>query len=218
MLVDCLNEDFVCGRNPRPAYFYCARNSSEKGRSDHREIICALLRQLSCLDDSEPILPPVNEYYDKKIKPGFPSTLPSLEEGVNLIISLTAYRPVTTIVIDALDECDLESRPDLFAALEDIVQQAPGLVKLLVSSRDDQDIVCHLKNCSNFEINAIQNQADSARFIDWKVHEVARAELLLGMAPLDLQNKIRMTLLDGAQGMLVILGELLSKRSVDRVR
>ena len=137
---------------------------------------------------------------------------------MSLIIALTAYRPVTTIVIDALDECNPESRPDLFTALEDIVRQAPGLVKLFVSSRNDQDLVCHLKNCSNLEIDAIQNQADIARFIDWKVNQVARAELLLGKAPSELLNKIKMVLLDGAQGMLVILRELLSEGSVDRIR
>ena len=41
----------------------------------------------------------------------------NLEECTEIIISLTADRPLTTIVLDALDECDEETRPDLLEAI-----------------------------------------------------------------------------------------------------
>ena len=203
IVIEQLIEDFHHGRNPRPIYFYCSRNASEKERSNPTAILASLVRQMSCHEDGSPILEPVREKYAERKKQGFTSTSPSLEESINLIIALTTYRPLTTIVIDALDECDRVSRPDLLQALERIIFCSSNLVKVFVSSRNDQDIVCHLANCPNLEIEAAKNQADIASFVKSEVHRrISRKELLLGKPLPDLISLIIQKLCDGAHGML----------------
>lgn len=202
--IEHLIQDFDLGRNPRPIYFYCSRNASEKERSNPTAILASLVRQMSCHEDGSPILEPIREKYAERRKQGFTSTPPSLEESTSLIIALTEYRPLTTIVIDALDECDRTSRPDLLQALERIMNSSSNLVKIFVSSRNDQDIVCHLNNCPNLEIEAAKNQADIVSFVNSEVHRlISRKELLLGKPPDDLISLIIQRLCDGAQGMSV---------------
>jgi hypothetical protein len=163
---------------------------------------------MSCLEDGSPILQPVREKYEERKKQGFQSIPPCLEESRDLIIALTAYYPLTTIVIDALDEvdafdqCDEASRIDLLEVLEQIVLHSSNLVKVFVSSRDDQDIVRRFANCPNLEIEATKNQADIVRFVNSEVQRrISGNPLFLGKS--SLICSIIQTLCDGAQGMLV---------------
>ena len=157
---------------------------------------------MSCLEDGSAILRPVRERYDERKKQGFTSIPPSLEESTDLIIALTTHRPLTTIVIDALDECDPASRPDLLQALEQIVHHSSSLVKIFVSSRNDQDIVCHLADCPNLQIEATKNQADIINFVNSEVRRrISRKELLLGNPTSNLISLIIQRLCDGAHGM-----------------
>jgi hypothetical protein len=163
---------------------------------------------MSCLEDGSPILQPVREKYGERRKQGFQSIPPCLEESRDLIIALTAYYPLTTIVIDALDEidaleqCDEASRTDFLEALEQIVLRSSNLVKVFVSSRNDQDIVRHLANCPNLEIEATKNQADIVSFVNSEVQRRISGNPLLSGKP-SLICSIIQTLCDGAQGMLV---------------
>jgi hypothetical protein len=163
---------------------------------------------MSCLEDGSPILQPVREKYEERKKQGFQSMPPCFEESRDLIIALTAYYPLTTIVIDALDEidaldqCDEASRTDLLEALEQIVLRSSNLVKVFVSSRNDQDIVRHLANCPNLEIEATKNQADIVRFVNSEVQRRTSGNPLLS-GKSNLICSIIQTLCDGAQGMLV---------------
>ncbi|KAH0537657.1 hypothetical protein FGG08_005570 [Glutinoglossum americanum] len=202
ILIEHLFEDFRQGRNPQPIYFYCTRNASEKERSSPTAILASLVRQMSCLEEGGLILQPVREKYDERKKQEFTSIPLNLEESTNLIIALAAYRPLTTIVIDALDECDQASRPDLLQALERIIHCSSNLVKVFVSSRDDQDIVCHLADCPNLEIQADKNQADITSFVNSEVHrQISRKQLLLGKPTPELTSLIIQRLCNGACGM-----------------
>ena len=216
IIIEHLIQDFNQGKNPRPIYFYCSRNASEKERSNPTAILASLVRQMSCHEDGSPILEPIREKYAERKKQAFTSIPPSLEESTNLMIALTEYSPLTTIVIDALDECDRTSRPDLLQALELIVNCSSNLVKIFVSSRNDQDIVCHLNNCPNLEIEAAKNQADIISFVNSEVHrQISRKELLLGKPSDDLISLIIERLCDGAQGMLVFLSAFCISYSSD---
>ena len=81
----------------------------------------------------------------------------NLEECTEIIISLTADRPLTTVVLDALDECDEETRPDLLEAIAEILQCSTNLVKMFITSRDDHDIFCQLTEYPTLEIQANKN-------------------------------------------------------------
>lgn len=126
------------------AFFYCARSTAEPERAKPIEIMGALLRQLASSKPDLHVKEPVAKEYEVRKKKAEEdcSTLKQLtvEDCTRLILELTADHPAT-IIIDALDECDDETRNELLEALDDIISKSAEVVKVLVSSRDDIDIV-----------------------------------------------------------------------------
>jgi hypothetical protein len=110
---------------------------------------------------------------------GFASGPLRMDESTALIIQLVEYYPLTTIVIDALDECDPDKRADLLEALEEILRKSSRLVKIFVSSRDDQDIVCHLQDYPNLELASNRNMDDISSFVRAETQGLIRRKKLL---------------------------------------
>ncbi|KAF2204425.1 hypothetical protein GQ43DRAFT_493965, partial [Delitschia confertaspora ATCC 74209] len=168
-LVSIVIEDaitsFEAGNNPHPVFFYCSRNPAEPGRSDPRAILASLARQLSCLKLGNPLLKPTIELYRRKEAEAFASGSLQMDESCTLISQLIEQYPQTTIVIDAMDECDPTKRRDMFLALDRILRDSYGLVKIFVSSRNDQDIVFRLQSYPNLEVESNRNSDDIARFV-----------------------------------------------------
>lgn len=127
--------------NPPPAYFYCSRNPAEPGHSDPGAILASIARQLSCLGPGCPLLLLTIAAYDKQEDDAFADGPLQLHETRDLILQLAEHYLRVTIVIDALDECDQETRKDLLDAVEFILREASTVIKIFISSRDDQDIV-----------------------------------------------------------------------------
>lgn len=68
---------------------------------------------------------------------------------------------MTTIVIDTLDECDPEKREMLLDGIESVLQKNSfRLVKVFLSSRDDQDIVCTLRDYPHLDLVSCRNSGD----------------------------------------------------------
>ena len=194
--------EFQIGMNPMPCYFYCIRNVAEPERADPAAIFRSLVRQMACLPNDGVILDPVQKLYRARKIEGFAAGPLTITESKDLIIELTQSRPLTTIVIDALDECDPVLRGELFDTLTDILQRSNGLIKILVSSRNERDIICELNDCLNLEIEATNNQADISLFVNHEVDDLIRKKrLLYGNAPDDLRNMIKQTLCEKAGGM-----------------
>lgn len=129
-------------RTSQIAFFYCARSVAESERGKAREILGAILKQLCSSKLNEPIRAPVaKEFQSRKRKADEDcselSRL-SIEDCTRLIIELTRDNPAI-IIIDALDECD--ETHELLEALHDITRNSTELVKVLLSSRDDVEIV-----------------------------------------------------------------------------
>ena len=126
------------------AFFYCARSSAEPARAKPVEILCALLRQLCTSSPDQPVKSPVAREYEARQKRAeedcYTMERLTLEECTRLIIELTKDHP-TTIVLDALDECEESTRHELLEALDSIICNSTNVVKIFVSSRDDIDIV-----------------------------------------------------------------------------
>jgi hypothetical protein len=206
ILIQQMISDFNRGINPQPVYFYCKRNAAEKERSDPSAVLWSVVRQLSTLEAGGPILEPVIRKYLEKKREGFLSGPLSLDDSISLIVELCALRPLTTIIIDALDECDVARRYDLIKALQTVIHESRDLVKLFISSRDEDTIVCHLKDCPNLEIEASKNQSDIENFVRTEIaSRIKTKRLLKGNVSLDLQEHIVEKLCSGAQGMLVPL-------------
>jgi len=189
-------------RNPSPIYFYCARNPAEPERAKPDAILRRLVRQLSSRTPGEAILDPVLKTYEAREKNAFAAGPLTLEESTDLIIRLSQNRGLTTIVLDALDECEPSLRDDLLNALTEILQIPNGLIKILVSSREERDIVCHLADCLNLEIKATKNQADINHFVNSEVDKLIRSKkILFGNVSKDLRQEIKDVLCEKAQGM-----------------
>ncbi|KAL9583127.1 MAG: hypothetical protein Q9203_005207 [Teloschistes exilis] len=107
-------------------------------------------------------------------------------------------------MIDALDECDPKRRHELLKALRIIVQNSSNLVKIIISSRDDADIICRLNSVPNVYIRSSDNGDDVDRFIE---HEFEKAideqRLLKGRVPENLRKQILLALKTRANGMFL---------------
>ena len=122
-------------------------------------------------------------------------------ECVNLILELLEVDPAF-IIIDALDECNPLLRHELLEALDMIISRSANLAKVVVSSRDDNDIVCRLQMSPNIFISARDNGQDIRRFISSEVERsIHQKYLLAGEVSHTLQRKIVTTLINNAHGM-----------------
>ncbi|MCJ1352386.1 MAG: hypothetical protein MMC33_002370, partial [Icmadophila ericetorum] len=191
---------------PAPiAYFYCTRNTAEPQRADPDEIMRSILKQLS---SSKPDLsvrePTAKEYRTRKEEAEQQGCEPAkltVAECEGLILALLEHNPAT-IVIDALDECIPARRYEILKTLDNIIQKSASLVKVFVSSREDNDIVCRLKDSPNVIIHASDNGKDIERFIHSEVEKaIEDKRMLRGDISDELKNRIITTLAKGANGM-----------------
>jgi len=198
---------FHAGQSPPPVFFYCSRNIAEPGRSSPEAIIASIARQLSSLRPGFPLLDSAITTYLKKEAEGFASGPLRINESCALIIQLVEHYPLTTIVIDALDECDPERRANLLETLETILQESSHLVKIFVSSRDDQDIVCHLKYYPNLEIVSSRNMYDIVSFVESETRALITKKKLLRFSSKkeELEKVIIDQVTKGASGMYVVV-------------
>ena len=193
---------FEAGQSARPLYFYCARSAAEPERSKPNAVFASILRQLSCVHPGAPIASPVVDKY-KTQGEGFKSKGLDLDDSLRLIIRLLEDYSMTTIVVDALDECDPQMRQSLLDAFERILKDSVGLVKILVSSRDDQDIVCTLRSYPNISITSNKNTGDIAAFVAAETMKLVKCGQLLrnSRAKETMTSLIIKQVSDGADGM-----------------
>lgn len=88
-----------------------------------------------------------------------------LEKSKKLILQLLEQYPSATIVADALDECNPETREDLLKSLEGLLRESPCLLKVFVTSRTDQDITYKLNKYPNLHLSSERNTDDISLFI-----------------------------------------------------
>ena len=190
---------------PLTAYFYCARNPAEPQRSNPEEIMRSILRQLSSSRPDLPIRGPVVEAFQERQREaasdGGELTPPTVDDCVRLILDLLQRDPAF-IFIDALDECDVFSRGELFWAINTITKESGNLVKALVSSRDDCDISCHFSNSQKVRIRAEDNGRDIERFVKVSLAKaLSEKRILNGQLSHALEAKIVATIIGRADGM-----------------
>ncbi|KAF8246975.1 hypothetical protein K440DRAFT_661713 [Wilcoxina mikolae CBS 423.85] len=170
-------------------YFYCNRNEHE--RRDPTRIAQTIVKQLS-LQFHGGLPNQIVEEYNKRSKDGFSAGSFRFDECQALINSLLGLYRRTTIVIDALDESNPEERENLLEGLKTLINSSPRVVKIFVSSRDDQDIALELRGVPNMYIRATDNQDDIERFITRELE--TNKKLLRTVISDDLKLKIKRTL------------------------
>ena len=178
LVIEDMMARFKAGQSGLPVYFYCTRSAAEPDRSNPHAVLASILRQLSCVQPDTPILSPVIEKYRSQGE-GFSSHGLDLDDSRDLIIRLIEDYSMTTIIVDALDECDPLMRQSLLDAFENILKESLGLVKIFVSSRNDQDIVCTLRDYPNMDISSDQNTADIKAYVKTETMKLVRKGQLL---------------------------------------
>ena len=203
LVVKDVMERSKAGQCPPPVYFYISRSAAEPERSNSVAMLASIVRQLSCVEPGLTLLKPVIEKYEKDGQ-GFSSNGLCLDDSRELITELIERHSTTTIIIDALDECELKERQLLLDVLESILQESSlGLVKVFLSSRDDRDIVCTLQDYPNIDVVSDKNTADIEAFVREETdHLVKRRRLLRGSPS---QSELKVQIIDqvskGADGM-----------------
>jgi hypothetical protein len=190
-------------QRPPPAYFYCSRNPAELTRADPEAVLASVARQLSCLKPGHALLQPTIAAYDVHEKEGFAAESLRLHETYALIMRLSQNYPMLTIILDALDECNPATRESLVSTMEHILKESPCLVKIFVSSRDDQDIVYKLRHYPNLELSSYKNSSDIAKFVESETCRLMSSGKLLrySSAQQELKQRIIQRVASDAQGM-----------------
>jgi hypothetical protein len=130
-------------------------------------------------------------------------------ECVDIIQKLIGLYPMTTIIIDGLDEAPRDTRTELLADIHQIMTQSLGLVKVFIASRSGSDIKLRFEDleregiASSVKIGVDNNADDIWRFVNERLEEYIEMHRLPPgtVVTEDLKKKITSTLIDKAQGM-----------------
>ncbi|KAI8715924.1 hypothetical protein NCS52_01101400 [Fusarium sp. LHS14.1] len=143
------------------AFFYC--NRTEPARRQALSVLCSFIRQLSspkCM--SSHLHPKLRQLYIDSQLRGAGWTLDLCKQ---YLVDLFNFYPHTTVILDALDECEVEERRLLLNIFDWATKSSSQPVKIFVSSRPEADIRQQLISLPNLEISAKNNNDDIAKFI-----------------------------------------------------
>lgn len=124
------------------------------------------------------------------------STLDSDDCRGQLLESVNLYTK-TTLVLDALDECEANSRIQLVEMIEFLLSTSKKPLKVFISSRPDGDIRARFTSRPNIEIQATDNQGDIEKFVNKEIDKPR----LWGPISSSLRRDIVKILLERSQGM-----------------
>ena len=179
------------------AYFYCDCNQSD--RQDPTLVLSSFVRQLSTFRDSDVLPQPTVQMYNQKQQTAFASGTLNLKESHAVLAELFQIYPQITLVVDALDECNRESRLGFIDILDKLIAESSKPVKILISSRRDGDLEHRFEDGPNVQIKAIDIRDDIAIFVN---HEITTSEKFWRVdLSSELKKLIYDTLVDRSEGM-----------------
>ncbi|KAF5548835.1 het-E-1 heterokaryon incompatibility protein [Fusarium mexicanum] len=153
------------------AFFYCKRD--EENRRNPQHILRSILRQLST---------PLQEIERGTIHVALKDLPTRLElNGTTFDVStceqligrLIEDYSRTTVVLDALDECDRNTREELMRVLSNLTNGSSKL-RVFISSRHDEDILRHFSSTPVMMIQATDNEEDISSFVQDKLFRDTR--------------------------------------------
>lgn len=184
-VVDWLEEGIVRANSDEAfAFFYCKR--SDESRRDPVQILRSIVRQLAAprtWQGRNEIHEAVDTRYNVGRDTGTDLNFNACREVLKKFVE--TY-PQTTIVLDALDECDRDCPYELMSLFDVLLAQASRPVKLFIASRPDGDIREHFSGRSIIDVRATENHNDICKYIHaevqkhprWsKLHQALRKEI-----------------------------------------
>lgn len=144
IIIEHLQGGFSKDQKVGIAYIYCdfKRQSEQKAE----QLLLSLLKQLAKQD---PLPEIVKSLYDRHKRQG---TRPTLTEISRALRSVCAHYSPVYIVVDAIDECEDETRRLLIS--ETLALQAQCKANILVTSRPIPDIITEFQGYESLEIRA----------------------------------------------------------------
>jgi ankyrin repeat domain-containing protein 50 len=177
------------------AFFYCSR----RGVKERREtvgILQSYVRQLSTpANKPEAIRNDLRVLYVKSISAGF--TL-GREECKKQLLESVNLATKTTMVLDALDECEPSPRRELMDVVDYLLSNSKKPLKIFIASRPYDDIRRRLLSKPYISIGTDDNEDDIRKYIQEQMDK--HIEVWEGLSE-ELQNRIFRVLLKGASGM-----------------
>lgn len=183
-VIDSFLQESSGKTSPAPiAYFYCTKNSAEAERSNPDEIMRSILRQLTVSHtSSSTIHARVLQEYERRQAvakvDGFEIARLGAAECLRLILDTTAANPAT-IVLDAVDEIQFSARHVLLSTLVQIVQNSLSVVKVFVTSRDDNNIHALLSDAVAVRIQIEHTRKDMDEFVHQQLSSAIQNRMLL---------------------------------------
>jgi hypothetical protein len=236
-IIDAISQQLGNQPDPLPlAYFYCTRESSEPNRSNPTEVLCSILKQLSCKYPGGPMFQCVITKWRERLDLGTEHRL-DLDECIDIIIEITSTTGAI-IIIDALDELQESTRGQLLDGLDKITQESDRQVHIFVSSRENWDIKYHFRRMPKLEITTADNSHDISNYgnapgsllsldsmltpetvISELNNRIKSGKLLSGHPPDELVEQIKESIISKADGMfgslsLLIIQSMLTFSSV----
>jgi Cdc6-like AAA superfamily ATPase len=143
------------------AYVYC--NYKSQANQDTVSILAAILKQL--VQSRPSTLGPVERLHQKHAGCG---TKPTLDDIYSALRDVLAQYPYVHIVVDALDECQNETRRQLCTKLLDLQKGAD--VRLMVTSRFVPDVEDTFRLALRLEVQA--SDEDVKQFVVGQIHRL----------------------------------------------
>ena len=183
------------------AYYYCSNTKSEPDRASPDAILRSILFQLAVNRDTGVVDPVILSEYERLGNGGPNSVRLGAASCLRLLQQLQMNKR-TIIALDAIDELAKPDRAELIQALERLVEDSQGIIKLFITSRNDVHVEKLLPAALTIEVSSHLNNKDIGEFVDMKLASAVRSRtLLLGNVSHTLLGTIREALLAGAQEM-----------------
>ncbi|KAK1756491.1 ankyrin repeat-containing domain protein [Echria macrotheca] len=189
------------------AYFYCADSEAEPERASPEEILRCILRQLAIDTQNGKVRGSLLAAYECRVAEaktgGLDVAKLRLKESVERILDLASEDPLT-IVIDALDEINEESRHQLLSALDRMVEESDNVVKIFLTSRNDGQIFGLLPSARRINITSEDTESDMKTYVGQQVDDaIAHKRMLNGGVPAALRDQVAERLISGAGEMFL---------------
>lgn len=175
------------------AYFYCDR--SDKARRKPRNILGSYIRQLAEVPHHPSRIH--KDVYNlhhqaSKEERGF-----STDECKNLLSKLVNSYPRTTLIIDAMDECEKEDRQHLLDILFSLARESQYPVKIFIASRPETDIHKHPGFGNLVEIGTADNTRDIEKYIEERLRRPGQWDSVSD----DVKENVKSTITGQSNGM-----------------
>lgn len=120
------------------------------------------------------------------------------EECEMALMELIKFYPRTTLLLDALDECEMDSREALARILRNLVDKGEGTVKVFIASRKEADIEEYLGSQRLVEISTADNKDDIEKYVEEEIANVGR---VWSSVSAEVKDEVKKTIGEKSDGM-----------------